>query len=100
MSQPEIIMNVQHVPAAVHLIDEVLMYAENELAALYAAVHQMFGIEQARLVADDWLREVQVMEWPDECAFPNWRQPTQAALRLLAERTNGASALAAGVCAA
>jgi hypothetical protein len=93
-------MNVQDAPASVDLIHEVMIYAENELAALYGAVQQLFGLEQARLAAEDWLRELQLMEWPDECAFPNWKQPTHAALRLLAERTGAEPVIAGGVSSA
>lgn len=65
------------------------MYAENELAALYSAVHQRFGFEQAQLVTQDWLSELQAMEWSPESLIPNWRQPTFAAMRRLRERIRG-----------
>ena len=83
-----------------NLVHEVMIYAENELAALYSAVHQVFGAEQAQLATQDWLRELEVMEWPAGSAIPNWRQPTFVAVRRLKERTGsccGALAVAPAV---
>lgn len=80
---------MQTAPLSVDLIHEVMIYAENELAALYGATHQLFGFEQAQLAASDFLRELEVMDWPAESGFPNWRQPALAAVRRLAERTSG-----------
>jgi hypothetical protein len=86
-------MNKQYAALPPDLIHEVMMYAENELAALYGATHQFFGFEQAQLAAGDFLHELEVMEWPAESALPNWRQPALAAVRRLAERTSGLAAI-------
>jgi len=87
---------MSHAPLSIDLVHEVMMFAENELAALYNAVLSIFGPEEARLAAEDWLRELEVMEWLPEPAIPNWRQPTFAAVQLLAERTRGLAAAGAG----
>ncbi len=75
-----------YAPLSVDLICDVMLYSENELAALYNAVLNLFGPEQAQLTAEDWLRELQVMEWPADSLTPNWRQPTMAAVQQLADR--------------
>lgn len=86
---------MQYAPLPVDLVVEVMMFAENELAALHSAALQIFGPEQAELAADDWRRELEVMEWLPEPAIPNWRQPALAAVRRLAERTRGFPAVLA-----
>jgi len=83
----EIGTSMAHTPLSVDLVQEVMLFAENELAALYNAVLSLFGPEQAQLAAEDWLYELGIMEWPQESAIPNWRQPTLAAVQRLAERT-------------
>jgi hypothetical protein len=72
-----------------HLVAELFVYAENELAALYCAVTRLFGFEQAELTAEDWLRELEIMEWPPEVAIPNWRLLSAKAVSRLAERIGG-----------
>lgn len=73
----------------VQIVAELIAYAENELAALYSAVNRLFGLEQAQLTADDWLRELEVMEWPSELPIPNWRQLTAVSVSRLADRIGG-----------
>ena len=85
-----------YVPLSVDLVCEIMNFAENELAALYSAVLDLFGPEEAQITTEDWLRELEVMEWPPEAVIPNWRQPTLTAVRRLAERTGGFAAAIAG----
>jgi len=50
--------------------------AEKELGSFVHAVEQLFGPEQARRSAVDWIHEMEVMNWPVGEAIPNWRQAT------------------------
>jgi hypothetical protein len=57
--------------------------AERELSAFFHAVDQLFGTEQARRSALDWIHEMEVMSWPSGEAIPNWREATiRASVRL------------------
>jgi hypothetical protein len=83
----------QNAQLSVELVGEYLIYAENELNALYSAVMQLFGFEQAQLTMEDWFREMEALEWPPDLPVPNWRRPTLAAVSRLAERVGGRSRL-------
>jgi hypothetical protein len=80
-------------PLSVDVVAECLLYAENELTALYSAVMQLFGFEQAQLTMEDWFSELETMDWPVESPVPNWRRPTLAAVSRLADRVGGRSRL-------
>lgn len=61
-------------------------FAERELGALLAAVTELFGADQARQAAEDWLSELESLE-----TLPNngdWRPITIAAAKRLAQRLN------------
>jgi hypothetical protein len=59
--------------------------AERELSAFIRAVTELFGPEQARLSAKDWLDESERMEgWP-RASSRDWRAVTVAASARLAE---------------
>jgi hypothetical protein len=60
--------------------------AEKELVAYARAVHELFGSEQARRSVEDWMAELQVMDWPTGDAVPVWRQVTIASAIRLASR--------------
>jgi hypothetical protein len=60
--------------------------AEHELFAFIAAVDQLFGPEQAKLSAEDWLDESELMDSPPRSASRNWRAVTIAASAKLANR--------------
>jgi hypothetical protein len=62
--------------------------AEKELAAYASAVHELFGSEQARRSVEDWMAELQVLDWPNGEAAPVWRQVTIASAIRLASRVN------------
>ena len=66
-------------------VNRLIVLAERELAAFFAAVNKNFGAEQDSKSAIDWLEELEVMDWPTREETPNWRQATLAAsLRLSA----------------
>jgi hypothetical protein len=56
-----------------------LSLAEKELSAFISAVDKLFGADQARQSALDWIEEVELMDWPDEESVPNWRRATLGA---------------------
>jgi hypothetical protein len=65
--------------------------AEQELAAFFRAVKELFGTEQAKLSADDWLRELAKVDLPST-SIREWRLITIEASRKLAARLNTPSA--------
>ena len=60
--------------------------AERELASFIGAVRQLFGPEQARLSAEDWLDESEEMDSPPRSTSRDWRAVTVAASARLANR--------------
>jgi len=62
--------------------------AERELAAFISAVTELFGSEQARLGAEDWLDELVSMETLPGLTSRDWRLITIAASARLANRVN------------
>jgi hypothetical protein len=63
-----------------------MMTAEKELVAFYQAVFRRYGLEEGRKAAEDWIEEFKAMDWPADCALPNWRHVTIAAADCLAFR--------------
>ncbi|MGB8063552.1 MAG: alpha/beta fold hydrolase [Candidatus Sulfotelmatobacter sp.] len=59
---------------------------ECELSAFVSAVREMFGSEQARLAAEDWLHESELMDSPPRSTSRDWRAVTIAASARLADR--------------
>jgi hypothetical protein len=60
--------------------------AERELSAFISAVTESFGPEQAKLSAEDWLDESELMDSPPRSTSRDWRAVTVAALAGLANR--------------
>ena len=60
--------------------------AERELASFLGAVKELFGPEQARLSANDWLDESDLMDSPPRSSSRDWRAVTVAASARLANR--------------
>jgi hypothetical protein len=60
--------------------------AERELAAFMRAVTELFGAEQARLSAEDWLDESGSKDSPPRSTTQDWRAVTVAAAARLAKR--------------
>jgi hypothetical protein len=62
--------------------------AEKELSAYARAVREVFGSERVRQSIEDWLAELELMDWPAKVASPDWRRVTIAAANRLAGRVN------------
>ncbi len=60
--------------------------AERELSAFFSAVTQLFGPEEAKLSAEDWLDESELMDSPSPSTSRHWRAVTIAASARLANR--------------
>lgn len=65
--------------------DQVHM-AERELAAFLGAVTELFGPDQAKVSAEDWLDESELMDSPPRSTSRDWRAVTVAASAKLANR--------------
>jgi hypothetical protein len=63
--------------AHVERVAELMTTAETELAAFY---------EAAKKAAQDWIEELETMDWPADGGLPNWHQVTIAATDCLALR--------------
>jgi hypothetical protein len=63
----------------VQLANSFLILAEKELSAFIRAVEKLFGAEQARQSALDWIEELELVDWPLRDAIPDWRRATVAA---------------------
>jgi hypothetical protein len=64
--------------------------AERELSAFIGAVTELYGPEQARASADDWLEESELTDSPPLSTERTWRSVTIAASARLAARLNAA----------
>jgi hypothetical protein len=60
--------------------------AERELSAFIGAVTHLFGPEEAKLAAQDWLDESELMDSPPRSTSRNWRAVTIATSAKLANR--------------
>ena len=65
---------------------KLMAMAERELGAFIRAVTELFGSEQARLAAEDWLDELALMEALPGLTSRDWRSITIAASAPLANR--------------
>ena len=65
---------------------KLMTMAERELGAFIRAVTELFGSEQARLAAEDWLDELVLMETLPGLTSRDWRSITIAASARLANR--------------
>ena len=65
-----------------------LPMAERQLAAFARAVNKLFGFEQAQQSVEDWMEELELMDWPTGEATPDWSHVTIAAAARLANRVN------------
>jgi hypothetical protein len=70
---------------------ELMTMAERELGAFISAVTELFGSEQAKLAAEDWLDEFVSMEALPGLPSRDWRSITIAASARLAYRVNASS---------
>jgi hypothetical protein len=65
-----------------------IQLAERELSAFIAAVSELFGAEEARASAEDWLDESELMDFSPRSTHRDWRTITIAASVRLANRLN------------
>ena len=63
----------------IQLASGFLILAEKELSAFIRAVDKLFGAEQARQSALDWIEELGRMDWPSGESIPDWRRATVGA---------------------
>ena len=78
------VVHPHHPP--VERVAELLTGAERELAALYETVFRRYGLKEARKAAQDWIEELETMDWPADWAPLNWHQLTIVAADCLAFR--------------
>lgn len=64
--------------------------AERELFAFVNAVTELFGSKQARVAAEDWLEESELMDDAPRSTMRDWRSVTIAASARLATRIDAA----------
>jgi len=62
--------------------------AERELSSFIAAVKELYGPEQARISAEEWLDESDLVDSPPRSELRNWRAVTIAASARLANRVS------------
>jgi hypothetical protein len=67
---------------------DLMAIAERELGAFIRAVTELFGPEQARLAADDWINELELMDDLPGPTKRHWGSVTVAASAQLASRLN------------
>ena len=65
-----------------------LILAEKELSAFIRAVRTLFGGEQTRQSALDWIEELGHVDWPSGESIPDWRRATVGAGARLSAREN------------
>ena len=68
------------------LINDLVHMAERELAAFTGAINELFGSEQARVSADEWIEELSSADQPIGLGIPYWRHITIMASSRLASR--------------
>jgi hypothetical protein len=70
-----------------HPCPDLINMAERELSAFFNAISQLFGSEQAKLSAQDWLQELtEIDDLP--ASPPDWRLITAKVLTRVASRVN------------
>jgi len=64
-----------------------IILAERELMAFAGAVREIFGSELARVSAEEWIDELESLDWPARPGASDFRRITTAALARLAHRS-------------
>jgi len=80
----------------IQLANGFLVLAEKELSAFVGAVDKLFGAEQARQSALDWVEELELMDWPSGESVPDWRRATVSASARLGTLVSGSGELQLG----
>jgi hypothetical protein len=65
--------------------------AEKELAAFARTVQELFGSGQVRQSIEDWIEELESMDWRCAESVPDWRGITIGAAARLASRISALS---------
>ena len=86
MCAKETSFSVETQQVSVEMIADLLLTAEREFASFYEAIEKRYGLEEARKAAQDWITEVETMDWPAEGRIPNWRHVSIVAADCLASR--------------
>jgi hypothetical protein len=81
-------MNAMRVPDPFSdsIYEDQIHLAEGELSSFIAGVKASYGQEQAKLSAEDWLEESELMDSPPRSETRNWSAVTVAASARLANR--------------
>jgi hypothetical protein len=82
-------VNVRETDRSIQLADGFLILAEKELSAFIRTVDKLFGPEQARQSALDWIEELKRMDWPPGESIPDWRRATVGASARLGALLSG-----------
>jgi len=80
----------------IQLASGFLVLAEKELSAFVHAVDRLFGPEQARQSALDWIEELERMDWPSGESIPDFRRATLGASARLGALLPGSGQLKLG----
>src|ERR1700724_4530679 len=78
LEKPKMLMDAE-TDRCNQVASDFLILAEKELSAFIRAVDQLFGAEQARQSALDWIAELGRVDWPSGESIPNWRRATVGA---------------------
>jgi hypothetical protein len=78
LEQRKILMDAE-ADGRIQLAGGFLILAEKELSAFIRAVDKLFGAEQARQSALDWIEELGRMDWPSGESITDWRRVTVGA---------------------
>ena len=73
----------------IQVASDFLTLAEKELSAFIRAVDKLFGGEQARQSALDWIEELGHVDWPSGESIPDWRRATVGASARLGALLSG-----------
>ena len=68
---------------------QLLASAEREVSAFVTAVNQLLGAKQGRKAANNWIEELERMDWPSGASVTDWRKVTIAAAARLVRRGTG-----------
>jgi hypothetical protein len=68
--------------------EEQTFLAERELSFFVAAVTKLFGPDEAKVAADEWLDESDLMDSPPRSEARDWRSVTIAASARLTDRVD------------
>jgi hypothetical protein len=74
------------------IYEQQTLLAERELSSFVAAVQELYGAEEARLAAEAWLEESDLIDSPPRSEVRDWHSVTIAAAARLTGRVDGTAA--------